>query len=146
MIDTNDNVLLVRFHWPGLGTDGFWACPGGGIDPGETPVEALRRELREELGLQDPDIQGGLWRLTRIFPMTEWDGQSETWFLVRTAHFTSTPTIDLAAEHVHGIRWFSRQEIAAGEVTFSPRDLSTQLERFLAEGVPARPYEIAALP
>ena len=146
VLDEDDNVLLVHFHWPGPQlAEGFWACPGGGIDPGETPLQALRRELGEELGLHEVDIQGGLWHLTRLFPMQDWDGQSETWYLVRTRHFTPAPTIDLEAEHVHGVRWFSREEIAAGDVVFSPRDLNVQLERVLSDGVPECPYEIPAL-
>jgi hypothetical protein len=53
--------------------------------------------------------------------------------------------VDLAAEGVHGVRWFSPDEVAAGVVTFSPRDLHEQLSTVLADGLPAGPRDIAAL-
>jgi 8-oxo-dGTP diphosphatase len=115
VLDDADNVLLVHFDWEGLKpAGGFWACPGGGLGPGESSEVALRRELAEELGLDNADIKGPVWRLTRLFPMPGWDGQTDVNYLVRVPHFEPRPRIDLLAENVHGIRWFSPAEVTAG--------------------------------
>lgn len=44
-----DDTVLAAQRGPGMALAGLWEFPGGKIEPGETPQEALTRELREEL-------------------------------------------------------------------------------------------------
>jgi ADP-ribose pyrophosphatase YjhB (NUDIX family) len=45
-----DQILLCRHEKPGKE---YWLLPGGGVDSGESLVDALQRELLEEVGLED---------------------------------------------------------------------------------------------
>ncbi len=70
--------------------EGAWQFPQGGIDEGETPREALYRELEEEIGTGEVEIIAEYpeW-LQYDFPqkiaqkMYPFDGQSQKYFLVR---------------------------------------------------------------
>ena len=49
-VEIDGLVLLARIA-PGYSGAGRWTLPGGGVDWGEHPEEALHRELHEETGL-----------------------------------------------------------------------------------------------
>ncbi|MDA8232492.1 MAG: (deoxy)nucleoside triphosphate pyrophosphohydrolase [Magnetospirillum sp.] len=50
LIDADGRVLLAT-RPPGRPMAGLWEFPGGKVHPGETPEDALVRELAEELGI-----------------------------------------------------------------------------------------------
>src|SRR5882724_11200550 len=48
-------IMQLRDGIPGIFYPGHWGCFGGAIEPGETPGDALRRELREEIEFEVPE-------------------------------------------------------------------------------------------
>lgn len=50
LIDTDGRVLIAQ-RPEGKALAGLWEFPGGKIEPGERPEQALIRELHEELGI-----------------------------------------------------------------------------------------------
>lgn len=69
VIRRGDALLVTRRpHRPGR--PGQWEFPGGKVEPGEAEPEALRRELREELGC-DADVGPLLLRHAHRYPDLE---------------------------------------------------------------------------
>lgn len=51
-IHVKEGRLLLAQRPPGKRHSGLWELPGGKVEPGETPEEALARELEEEMGVR----------------------------------------------------------------------------------------------
>ena len=132
VLDAERRVLLVRFEHPVSG-DSWWATTGGGIDPGESEEEALRRELLEEAGLEEFELGPMVYNREHTFP---WDAriihQTERFYLVRIDRHDAVPTIDVAAEGVTEVRWWSLAELEATEERVVPSGLAG-LVRSLAQ-------------
>lgn len=52
ILNKNKEILFTERSLSDDFLPGYWELPGGGIDYGETPQEALIREIKEECGLE----------------------------------------------------------------------------------------------
>ncbi len=51
LVHAPEKILIVR-RGPGQSGAGFWEFPGGKVELGESPEQALHREIEEELGIR----------------------------------------------------------------------------------------------
>jgi 8-oxo-dGTP diphosphatase len=136
LLDLENRVLLVHFDFPPYP----WVPPGGGIDPGESDEHALRRELAEEVGLDEFELGPLLWHREHEFDLPGgYRGQRERCYLVRVEPFEPVPRLDLAAEGVTDVRWWTPEEIRSSDAVFGPRRLAVLLDEILLAGPPTEP-------
>lgn len=97
-------VLLVRRAVdPGRG---LWSLPGGYMDAGEMPDEALRRELDEEVGLA---VEVG--QALDIFPLVDMEGDRVGVVLAFEARAAGSPVLQEAGDDVSEAGWFAPEQV-----------------------------------
>lgn len=125
VVSDRGEFLLVRPHGY---RDDQWTLAGGGVEHGETPHQAMRREIAEELGVTlEEDFE--------VLPVTnrfiyeptykasrnlDHDGQDAAMFLVRLPRDTS---LRLQAEEIADARWFSMEDALVAFPVAKQRDV-----------------------
>jgi nucleoside triphosphatase len=72
--NSRDEVLICKMPKDRGAYPGQWAIPGGGVDEGEKMEEALRREMREEVGMEIGEIDAFWFQddvVTKLIPGEE---------------------------------------------------------------------------
>ncbi len=105
-IDNNEVLLLHQTTPP---EPNCWDLPGGGLEPGETLMNGLQREIQEETGLTQFQVEGLLTVIESFFPEPE-QRMMHTLNLVYKCKITPKPlTFTTSDPEVgsQGIQWLA---------------------------------------
>ena len=116
-----DGILLCRHDKRGRDV---WLLPGGGVHSGETLVDALRREIAEEVGIEAPPLEGPIALVDSIAPGRSLTTKHVVHIIFAGRVEGSLETVSSSDEAVRGHRLFSLDELA--DVVLHP-----PIQRFL---------------
>jgi len=113
VVDVPDRGVLLLWRHRFITDTWGWEVPAGRVDPGESALEAARRETVEESGWQP----GELTLMTRYFPANGTTDATFNLFVTTTATRVGAPTDLDEAERVEWLTWERvRDEISRGNV------------------------------
>ncbi|MBN6058064.1 NUDIX domain-containing protein, partial [Nonomuraea sp. RK-328] len=131
LADPAGRALMFRFippdPWP---REPAWHVPGGGIEPGESAVEAACREVHEETGIiLTPQALGEPVAVNA----GEWSVQGSRYYTVHTYFFArvATPEVSGSGDDGLGHRWWTAAELDSATERVFPPGLAVLLEDLL---------------
>ncbi|CAL9668333.1 NUDIX hydrolase [Streptomyces sp. enrichment culture] len=142
VLDAHDRVLLLRHDENG----GFWATPGGSLEPGEDHTQATLRELREELGIDGQAVELGAQLAERSKDHLVGGRevrQVEKYYLARVSAADVNPARASQPDNIREYRWWPVTELRGTAETVYPLGLADLIAGVLERGAPARPVALS---
>lgn len=104
-----DNILLARIA-PGYPGAGRWTLPGGGVEFGEHPEDALVREVYEESGLRIASFRY-LGTDSRVYPARQGFVELHAVRLIFGADLSGHPRVTEVDGSVDSARWMPLRDL-----------------------------------
>lgn len=120
--DQNTVLLQLRDNKPTIPYPNMWAIPGGHIDPGETPLACILREVKEELGIELNEAA--------LFVAAERSYGREHTYWARARFLLE----DVKLSEGQGVQWFTYDEIKNIQLIYEDNII---IEEFFQQ----RPFE-----
>ena len=140
-VDDQQRVLLLRYDENG----GFWATPGGSLDPGEDHTAAARRELREELGIDNAHLSPQLAERNQDHLVGGREvRQIERYYLAHIQPDAVDPTRATQPDQIREWRWWTLDELRTTDQTIYPGGLADLITNALTQGVPHLPIVLSS--
>ncbi len=141
----DNRLLLMRADDPAVKKTGntkgsIWFTLGGGVEPGESVIDAACREALEETGQQDIEIGPEVWYGEQILTIRDVPTLlKETFIVVHTKKSDTSSDLWTADEKkvIKELRWWSLVELQTSTDTIFPKVLPGLLPDILDKRYPA---------